>query len=134
MVPQTFLQIAKAALRRGDHFSGSFALSMRSRTHGAPPRRANFSFWAGFIFTMTGTIASPSGSGLRPCPRPGPPWPVIFFSMMFMVNPKTIQCKHPLGLTSCVYRREFEGAQLLHLVVLGAAGRVAGHMSAKQWP
>ena len=57
-----------------DYSLGSLALSIRSRTHLAPPSLVNFSFWGLVILMLTGIVSSPCCNGLRPWPRPAPPW------------------------------------------------------------
>lgn len=48
---------------------GSLALSMRERTHAAPPSRASLSRCPAVMRRLTVTVSSPSASGFRPCPR-----------------------------------------------------------------
>lgn len=63
----------------------SFALSILSRTQGAPPRRLSLSRWGGVSLMVTGTVTEPSAIGLRPLPGLAPPR-VLFSSMRQMVN------------------------------------------------
>jgi hypothetical protein len=54
------------ALRRGVQSFGSFALSMRSRTHGGPPSFANFARCSAVIRIATVCVALPGSIAGRP--------------------------------------------------------------------
>lgn len=63
------------------HGFGSLALSMRSRTQGAPPRRCSFAFCASESFIDTGAVAgAPATFGFLPAPGLAPP--ADFFESM----------------------------------------------------
>lgn len=66
---------SKCPAKSADHsFAGSFALSIRSRTQGAPPKRCSFSFCASDILIVTGAVAgAPTTFGFLPPPSRAPP-------------------------------------------------------------
>jgi len=66
---------------------GSLALSIFSRTQGAPPRRFNFSFCASESLIVTGEVAgAPTVVGFLPPPGRGPPHVRFSLFMLAMVH------------------------------------------------
>jgi hypothetical protein len=73
---------------------GVSASSIRSRTHLEPPSVASLTFWLSAKRMVTGVVASPDLSGLRPWPLPAPPRVISLSCMIENVFANHAAYKH----------------------------------------